>query len=367
MGNDINGPRDNGLDAEVQGPQWNRDGELTVCFGKPKHGWIAMVLLHNGGVQHHVSSCSDVYDPFRDLVAWLEAVANDSFPAVVEINEEGSFTVLTVDRSDAGWVEFLAEWVLPFGRGPAATPEPGWSGNRKRVISGRVPKYQLLAKFHRRIVDFIAQDFQLRHWQGSFWWDYEHDEEPYCRRGDLRRLNHHAIEKWLEGNQPMTMKIERIVSGGQTGADRAALDWAIERGIPHGGWCPAGRLAEDGTVPVRYNLEEMPDGGGYRRRTKANVRDSDATLVVSIEPVLSGGSKETVLFARRLAKPWLHVHPQMDWRAALVAWLESAAIETLNVAGPRASREPEVAAFTWKVLDELRAVLGKLPGEQIGQ
>jgi putative molybdenum carrier protein len=150
------------------------------------------------------------------------------------------------------------------------------------------------------------------------------------------------------------MKIVKIVSGGQTGADRAALDWAIDHGIPHGGWCPAGRLAEDGAIPECYALQEVPDGGGgYRRRTKANVRDSDATLIVSIEPVLSGGSKETALFAQRLAKPWLHVHPAMDWRQALRAWLDATPITVLNVAGPRASREADVGAFTTTVLDEL--------------
>jgi hypothetical protein len=71
--------------------------------------------------------------------------------------------------------------------------------------------------------------------------------------------------------------IERIVSGGQTGADRAALDWAMTHGVPHGGWCPARRLAEDGAIAPQYRLTEVPDGGGYRQRTKANVRDSDAT------------------------------------------------------------------------------------------
>lgn len=152
-------------------------------------------------------------------------------------------------------------------------------------------------------------------------------------------------------------KIERIVSGGQTGVDRAALDWAIEQHIPHGGWCPAGRLAEDGTIPPRYQLEEVPDGGGYRRRTQANVRDSDATLIVSLDPVLTGGSRETMLFARRLAKPWLHVHPGMAWQAALREWLSAVPIHTLNVAGPRASHAPAIDAFTRVVLDELLRVM----------
>ena len=71
---------------------------------------------------------------------------------------------------------------------------------------------------------------------------------------------------------------ERIVSGGQTGADRAALDWAIERGIPHGGWCPRGRRAEDGRIDRRYALRETP-AHDYQQRTRWNVRDSDGTLI----------------------------------------------------------------------------------------
>lgn len=78
-----------------------------------------------------------------------------------------------------------------------------------------------------------------------------------------------------------------IVSGGQTGVDRAALDWAIKHEIPHGGWCHEGRMAEDGVIGVVYQLLELP-GGGYRQRTKANVKDSDATLIVSMAPTLSG-------------------------------------------------------------------------------
>jgi hypothetical protein len=147
--------------------------------------------------------------------------------------------------------------------------------------------------------------------------------------------------------------IERIVSGGQTGADRAALDWAITHGVPHGGWCPAGRIAEDGVIPARYQLTEGPDGGGYRQRTRANVRDSDATLIVFIAPELTGGSRQTLLFARRLAKPWLHLHPGMEWRSALRAWIDANTISTLNVAGPRASGAPAIGSFTVEVLDAL--------------
>jgi hypothetical protein len=114
--------------------------------------------------------------------------------------------------------------------------------------------------------------------------------------------------------------IERVVSGGQTGADRAALEWAIAHGVPHGGWCPQGRIAEGGIIPAQYQVTELPSGG-YRQRTKANVRDSDATLILSIESELTGGSRQTLIFAKQLAKPWLHLHPGMDWRSALRAWM----------------------------------------------
>jgi hypothetical protein len=110
-------------------------------------------------------------------------------------------------------------------------------------------------------------------------------------------------------------------------------------------------MAEDGVIPARYQLTEVPDAGGYRQRTEANVRDSDGTLILSIAPGLTGGSHETLLFARRLAKPWLHLHSGMDWLAALRAWIDVTAISTLNVAGPRASEAPDIGSFTIEVLD----------------
>ena len=145
----------------------------------------------------------------------------------------------------------------------------------------------------------------------------------------------------------------KIVSGGQTGADRAALDWAIANALQHGGWCPEGRLAEDGPIPERYHLMELP-GGGYRARTKANVRDSDGTLIISLEPVLTGGSRQTAVFAKSLGKPCLHVHPSADWQTTLQKWIASNTIAVLNVAGPRTSSAPTIGGFAMEVLDELR-------------
>ncbi|MBF0583046.1 MAG: putative molybdenum carrier protein [Magnetococcales bacterium] len=145
----------------------------------------------------------------------------------------------------------------------------------------------------------------------------------------------------------------RIVSGGQTGVDRAALDWAMAHQLPHGGWCPAGRMAEDGTIPDRYALTEVPHPGGYAQRTEANVRDSDATLILSLTPTFSGGSLTTRELAEQLGKPWLHLHPHGAWHTRLVEWWRAHSIQTLNVAGPRASHEANVAVFACTVLDAI--------------
>jgi hypothetical protein len=145
-----------------------------------------------------------------------------------------------------------------------------------------------------------------------------------------------------------------IVSGGQTGADRAALDFAIRTGIIHEGWCPRGRLAEDGRLDSHYNLQETPSSR-YDERTRWNVRDSDATLVVTIKAKPTGGTGLTLGIARQLGKP--HLHIARDTMDSLEAAAESVLdfiaeyqVTRLNVAGPRASQEPEIAAFVEELL-----------------
>lgn len=133
--------------------------------------------------------------------------------------------------------------------------------------------------------------------------------------------------------------IEKILSGGQTGVDRGALDAALEAGLPCGGWCPRGRRAEDGQIPCRYPLQEA-SSTRYVERTRRNVRDADATLVLAWgEP--SGGTRATVSFAERLAKPCLVIDMNdLDDPAAAAragAWIAEAGVAVLNVAGPRAS------------------------------
>jgi hypothetical protein len=146
--------------------------------------------------------------------------------------------------------------------------------------------------------------------------------------------------------------IERIVSGGQTGADRAGLDAAITRGIPHGGWCPKGRKAEDGPIPEIYNLTET-EGASYLARTERNVKHSDGTVIFTIG-VLAGGSARTADFARRHRKPWVHLDlsqlSDQEAAAALASFIEQHDIRTLNVAGSRGSSHPDIGDRTFAVV-----------------
>jgi hypothetical protein len=144
----------------------------------------------------------------------------------------------------------------------------------------------------------------------------------------------------------------KIVSGGQTGVDRGALDAAIALGIPHGGWCPRGRLAEDGTIPARYRLTET-DSPEYHVRTESNVLDSDATLIL-YRGELKGGTKLTRQLAKRHGKPCLAVN--LDHPADLDEigqWIIQSHAATLNVAGPRESQSPGISAQAEELLRRL--------------
>ena len=139
------------------------------------------------------------------------------------------------------------------------------------------------------------------------------------------------------------MSIQRILSGGQTGVDRAALDFAIARQIPHGGWCPAGRRAADDGLGARYQLLGA-ESSGYRQRTKRNVLDADATLIL-YRGRLEGGSLLTRDLATRDGKPLLlcDLHaPTEELLAVWQDWLLSHSIAILNIAGPSEARNPGI-------------------------
>ena len=135
------------------------------------------------------------------------------------------------------------------------------------------------------------------------------------------------------------MTIHKIVSGGQTGVDRAALDVALKLGIPCGGWCPRNRLAEDGRIAEEYPLKETAtsDPG---MRTELNVIDSDGTLVLTWGKP-SGGTLLTTLCARHHRKPFLEMDLERQHAIeSFCRWIDSQKIQVLNIAGPRESRYP---------------------------
>jgi hypothetical protein len=157
--------------------------------------------------------------------------------------------------------------------------------------------------------------------------------------------------------------VQKIVSGGQTGVDRAALAVAVFLEIPHGGWCPAGRRAEDGVIPRRYSLQET-ESARYSDRTLRNVIDSDGTLVLS-RGEASGGTALTIQLATRQKRPLKIVDLEREHRYTdVVAWLLSHQIRVLNVAGPRESTAPSITAEAEQYL--INCLTGVGSGDETG-
>ncbi len=151
--------------------------------------------------------------------------------------------------------------------------------------------------------------------------------------------------------------VKKIISGGQTGIDRAALDVALSLGVTCGGWCPARRLAEDGAIPASYPVQELP-GAGYVERTARNVTDADGTLIIH-SGLLQGGTKATAQFSREMSKPSLLIDASTTSLAEAVVQLQEFArghrVGILNVAGPRASQWPAGPDFASALLTQFLA------------
>jgi len=168
---------------------------------------------------------------------------------------------------------------------------------------------------------------------------------------------------WFGGNaesDEQLKMVRKIISGGQTGADRAGLDFAIHAGVEHGGYVPKGRKAEDGRIDDRYNLVELSTSS-YPARTRRNIEESVGTVIFSLNRRLSGGTKLTLELANKLGKPVLHIYDTRKERIlnpdspcleiqALRDFVCSKKIEILNVAGPRESKEPGIYDWTLKML-----------------
>ena len=155
------------------------------------------------------------------------------------------------------------------------------------------------------------------------------------------------------------MALARIVTGGQTGVDRGALDAALEAGFPCGGWAPEGRTAEDGPLHERYPLRELA-GAGYEERTLQNVLDSDGTAIL-YSGTLEGGTRQTMVHCVEHGKPFelidaAHAGPR-DAALKLAAFIERNRLSTLNIAGPRASKWLGAYAFAHATVKHLLQML----------
>lgn len=142
----------------------------------------------------------------------------------------------------------------------------------------------------------------------------------------------------------------KIISGGQTGVDRAALDFALDFNFEVGGYCPKGRKAEDGTLSEKYSFLIEMKTGSYADRTIENVRQADATLLITDEVRLSGGSRLTHIASTTINKPIYIMHPRSLNKDKFVNWLDKNNVQVLNIAGPRESKRPGIYALTYAIL-----------------
>lgn len=149
------------------------------------------------------------------------------------------------------------------------------------------------------------------------------------------------------------MMISKIISGGQTGVDRAALDAAMALNIKHGGWCPKGRLAEDGIIPERYALTET-SSNIYQQRTRMNVRDADATLIIIKNGIWGTGTNFTKNVCNELKKVFFLIDVDKVAEVDKIRlWLNSHNINILNVAGNRESTTPGIYDCAFNLLLEV--------------
>ncbi|WP_321368243.1 putative molybdenum carrier protein [uncultured Draconibacterium sp.] len=143
---------------------------------------------------------------------------------------------------------------------------------------------------------------------------------------------------------------QKLISGGQTGVDRAVLDACLKYSFPCGGWCPKGRKAEDGKIPGSYPLQEMKEVE-YEVRTRKNVIESDGTLILAPEK-LQGGTLLTKHFSLEVNKPYRIIRPETN-PSKLLSWIAINNIRILNIAGPRQSEWPQAYSAAYRFTTEL--------------
>lgn len=163
--------------------------------------------------------------------------------------------------------------------------------------------------------------------------------------------------------------IKKIISGGQIGADQAALDVAIKMGISHGGWIQKGRKTERGILPEKYQLKEMPVAG-FKERIEQNIIDSDGMVIIS-HGNLTGGSDYGQEMAKKHNRPCLHIDlnemPLSIAPSEINTWIIENNIEVLNVTGSRTSEDSKIYKDTMNIIEGaiLLGLIGAKTGEDL--
>jgi ribosomal protein S18 acetylase RimI-like enzyme len=281
-----------------------------------------ILRVHVEAMRPHVERAFGVWDA-EEQCARLLATTRPETHEIVELDGEPAGCLWVRPHPDA--LELVRLWLLPHAQGK------GLGSALVREVLRRAARVRSPARLRVLKVNPAQRLYRRLGFEA-------------VGETETHVLMHHAL-------QPRAL--EKIVSGGQTGADRAALDVAGELGLATGGWVPRGRRAEDGSVPARYAGMCETDSADYAQRTRWNVRDSDATLVLGFG-LARGGSALTAEVARALGKPVLELDLERlcpeDAAIQLRVWLSETQPRTLNVAGPRASEEPRIARATAQVL-----------------
>jgi len=143
--------------------------------------------------------------------------------------------------------------------------------------------------------------------------------------------------------------LNKIISGGQTGVDSAALDFALQNNVECGGWCPKGRKAEDGMINIRYPLKETKTKN-YNERTEKNVLLGDGTILF-YHKEMDEGTLLTASFCVKWKKPILKIDLNKDQKPSVIKrWIKQNNIQALNIAGPRESTSPGIYKITYEFL-----------------
>lgn len=304
------------------------------------HPYAVGMILANAGCPEELVVAGILHDTVEDTEVTLEQIETEFGKAVADI-----VAGCSEPDKQLSWQERKQHTLDYLDDAPKNV--------RVVVCADKLHNINTIIEEHKRIGDKVWDRFKVGKREQSWYYHGLLDCLGHCDRQLILEFKS-AVESIFGPHRYPNDTLDKIVSGGQTGVDRAALDVGDSIIYSTGGWCPAGRRAEDGIIPARYPLDETKSRN-YATRTKWNVRDSDGTLILNIGE-LDGGTMETVEYAAKTGKPCLVVqlddneHPQP---ATVKNWLRENSVRFLNVAGPRESKRPGIYDIASEYLTEL--------------